>query len=85
MAKTGVRLENVPNISDVRNMAKILADLGCSCTFENNIMEIDSTHINRTDTEYETSGRLRASFLVAGPLLAMYKRARISLPGGCSI
>ncbi len=85
MSNSPVCLENVPNISDVHNMINILSELGCKCEYDGSVLKIDSTHINCTDTNYDMSGRLRASFLVAGPLLAMYKRARISLPGGCSI
>lgn len=80
-----VRLENIPDISDIHNMSKILTELGCRCTFEGDVMEIDSSLVYKTETEYEITSKLRASFLVAGPLLARFRQARISLPGGCSI
>ena len=80
-----VIIKNVPDISDVLNMSKILTQLGCRCEYENGTMEIDSSKISKTYTEYECSSKLRASFLVAGPLLAVFKSAKISLPGGCSI
>ena len=85
MIRGKARLENIPDISDIHNMADILTELGCSCRFENGVMEIDSSCVNKTITEYESSSKLRASFLAAGPLLALFRRARISLPGGCSI
>lgn len=85
LSNSPVLLENVPNISDVHNMINILNELGCKCEFDSSALKIDGTCISCTDTSCDMSGRLRASFLVAGPLLAMYKRARIALPGGCSI
>jgi len=85
MVRGKVILKNMPDISDIHNMAEILKKLGCKCFFENGVMEIDSSSLNNADTEYESSSKLRASFLVAGPLLAVFHHAKISLPGGCSI
>lgn len=85
MVRGKVILKNMPDISDIHNMAEILKKLGCKCFFENGVMEIDSSCLNTANTDYESSSKLRASFLVAGPLLAVFHHAKISLPGGCSI
>lgn len=85
MVRGSVEIKNIPNISDIHNMISILEELGCKCVFEGNTMVIDSSVVNKASTEYENSSKIRASFLVAGPLLALFGSARISLPGGCSI
>jgi len=85
MVRGKVILKNMPDISDIHNMADILKKLGCKCSFEDGVMEIDSSCTDKTYTDYEASSKLRASFLVAGALLAVFRKAKISLPGGCSI
>ena len=49
------------------------------------VLVLDGTHLSSTSAPYDLVRRMRASFLVMGPLLARKGRAKISLPGGCSI
>lgn len=82
-----VRLGNVPHLEDVRVMGEVLASVGAVCTgagHEHEI-EINAGSVNSTAPPYELVNRMRASFLVLGPLVARFGEASVPLPGGCAI
>lgn len=87
LASTPSRLIDVPHLEDVHTICEVIASLGVKVTQEANTQEIifDASTITATEAPYELVRRMRASFLVMGPLLARRGRARISLPGGCAI
>jgi len=78
-------LSNVPNLMDIRTISGVIEGLGARVNFdkENERMEIDATTINKHTAPYELVRKMRASFLVMGPLLSRLGKARVSLPGGC--
>ncbi len=78
-------LKNVPDLMDVRVMAEILTALGAKIERSGNRLSIDSSGINKWVTEYEMVKKMRASVLTLGPLTVRFGKARVSLPGGCSI
>jgi len=80
-------ISNVPNLSDVESMAELVESLGGFSSWDKNrgILNIDTSKLNKYDASYELVGKLRASFLIIGPLLARLGRARVPLPGGCAI
>lgn len=78
-------LRNVPNLTDVHMMADVIRHLGAKVTVGVDEVIIDATDLNDYEAPYELVSQLRASFVVLGPLLARYKQAKVSLPGGCSI
>lgn len=79
-------LRNVPCLTDVDIMAKVIRKLGVKVEWkEDNSLYIDSNNFNNCEAPYELVKMMRASILVMGPLLARLKRAKISLPGGCAI
>lgn len=78
-------LENIPDISDIRVMCEIMNSLGCKIKKEKNLLTVNCEDVRPVILPYELTGRIRASFLVAGPLLARFGNAKIALPGGCSI
>ncbi|MBZ2174912.1 UDP-N-acetylglucosamine 1-carboxyvinyltransferase [Schnuerera sp. xch1] len=79
-------LENVPKLKDVEVMCEVLSYLGAKVELlDKGIIKINSANINKHETPYELMSRMRASFLVAGPLLTRLGRAKTSLPGGCAI
>ncbi|MCL1884184.1 MAG: UDP-N-acetylglucosamine 1-carboxyvinyltransferase [Defluviitaleaceae bacterium] len=86
---TGERctLQNVPDLSDVESMCALMESLGAKTVAnkKNATLEIDASVVNSLDASYELVGKLRASFLVMGPLLARFGSAKIPLPGGCAI
>ncbi len=80
-----VSIENVPDLRDVRTMARVLENLGAVVRFEDSRLDIDTTGVNGWEAPYELVKTMRASYYVLGPLLATMGRAKVSLPGGCAI
>ena len=78
-------IHRVPNLRDVRTTLKILEYLGKKITYQNNTVTIEPNGKLKNDLPYELVKQMRASFWVAGPLLARFKEAQIPLPGGCAI
>ena len=78
-------IKGVPNLSDVNVMCDLLSYLGAKVKFENDTLIIDAKNITKNEAPYELVGKMRASFLVLGPLIARFKRATVSMPGGCPI
>ena len=80
-------LSNVPNLSDVRVMVKLLTALGAEVDFDQDEgrITVNACHLSSTEAPFELVVSMRASFLVAGPLLARERSFRTSLPGGCSL
>ncbi|UCE65331.1 MAG: UDP-N-acetylglucosamine 1-carboxyvinyltransferase [Candidatus Zixiibacteriota bacterium] len=78
-------LSNVPNLMDIRTISGVIEGLGARVNFDINSeqMEIDATSLKKHTAPYELVRKMRASFLVMGPLLSRLGRARVSLPGGC--
>jgi UDP-N-acetylglucosamine 1-carboxyvinyltransferase len=75
---------NVPRLRDIRTMQTLLSHMGASCD-QGPCLCIDASHIDRLEAPYDLVKTMRASVLVLGPLLARYRKARVSLPGGCAI
>lgn len=80
-----ILIKNVPNIVDVENMLKILTSLGVRFEYCNNDLLVDSSGINNFTINQELCKNLRSSIFLLGPLLARFKKATISYPGGCDI
>lgn len=80
-----VTLRNVARLDDVGCMCDVLVSLGATCRISGHTLHIDPTTIDRHAASYELVRRMRASFLVLGPLLARFQEAEVPLPGGCNI
>lgn len=78
-------LRRVPNLRDVRTTLKILEYLGKKVEYKNNTVTVTADGVLKNNLPYELVKQMRASFWVAGPLLARFKTAEIPLPGGCAI
>ncbi len=76
--------ENVPRLRDIRTMQNLLNHMGALCD-HNAVLEIDTSRIGTLEAPYELVKTMRASVVVLGPLVARYRKARVSLPGGCAI
>ncbi|CVK20008.1 MULTISPECIES: UDP-N-acetylglucosamine 1-carboxyvinyltransferase [Sporomusa] len=85
LGTTPSTLEDIPDLEDVRTIAEVLEHLGASVRIEPGTLYIDCTKITALEAPYELVRKMRASFLVMGPLLAREGCAKISLPGGCAI
>lgn len=80
------RLENVPNISDVHIMGKVLTELGAHVkVVDEHTLDIDTSTIDSWETPYSLVAQMRASTAVLGPLLARFGKAIVAMPGGCNI
>jgi UDP-N-acetylglucosamine 1-carboxyvinyltransferase len=83
LASEPVRLENVPRITDVETMVELIADLGADAAWTGpNEVTVDAAKVAKTSLHPELGRRIRASFLLAGPLLARFGRATVPPPGG---
>lgn len=85
-------LTNVPALADITFMADILRALGARAAYqkgerlgEGGRLELDASGIASTTASYDIVRKMRASFLVLGPLVARFGHAKVSLPGGCAI
>ena len=78
------RIENIPQISDVKLLLGILQDLGANVRYVNpHTVEIDSTKLRNGRVPYESARRCRASYYMLGALLGRFGLADVALPGGC--
>jgi UDP-N-acetylglucosamine 1-carboxyvinyltransferase len=79
------RIENVPDISDVRILLSILENMGAVVTREDGgTVIIDSTNITSTCPEPTLVKKMRASYYLMGALLGRFGKAHVALPGGCN-
>jgi len=88
LARGETRLENVPRLRDVSAMLEILRALGARAQWDpedDHAVLIDASTIRSPEAPYDLVRKMRASFLVLGPLLARFGSARVSEPGGCAI
>ena len=78
-------LSNVPEISDIKTMIKIIEGLGGKVKKKDSRLTIDASSLNHAHPPDDLIGLIRASVVVVGPLLARFGKAQISQPGGCLI
>ncbi|MDY0257989.1 UDP-N-acetylglucosamine 1-carboxyvinyltransferase [Gudongella oleilytica] len=79
-------LEDVPKLKDVEIMCEVLTSLGSKVDYlDEGVIRINSAGISNYETSYELMSKMRASFLVMGPLLTRMGKTKNSMPGGCAI
>ena len=79
-------LDGVPELKDVEIMVEVLKHLGSKVEYlDQNTLKINSACINTSETPYELMDKMRASFVVMGPLLSRFHAAHTKAPGGCNI
>ncbi len=79
------RIENIPDISDVSVMIKILAALGADVKYINkNTVEICAKNVRSFNVPYEMTKHCRSSYYFIGALLGRFSRAAVAMPGGCN-
>ena len=76
---------DAPHLEDVETICSVIESLGGNILLRDNAMIFDTTTVDKTEASYELMSRMRASFLIMGPLLAKKRHAKIALPGGCMI
>lgn len=80
-----IRVLNMPDISDVRNMVKILTRLGCKAVFDGNDLIVDSSCADCYEIPSELAHELRSSVFLLGSVISRFHMAKIAYPGGCDI
>lgn len=92
LSEETVHLDNVPRLTDVNTLIRLLKELGCEAELGNGgegsfgkSLKLNAKSVTSTTAPYELVSQMRASFWVLGPLLARFGEARVSLPGGCAI
>lgn len=84
LADDVVRIENIPNISDVSLIIKILDQMGADIKVVNkDTIEIDTRVLQCRPVPYEFASHFRASYYLIGAMIGRFKKADVALPGGC--
>lgn len=80
-------VEDIPFLDDVNVICSVLDSIGAQINIDkkNGRISINSCNIMSMEPPYDLVRKMRASFLVMGPLLSRFGKVRISLPGGCNI
>ncbi len=85
LAEKDVLFKEVPNLRDIRTMNRLLAHLGVQINEEGGSMRYSLAELKSDEAPYELVKTMRASICVLGPMLARFKKGKVSLPGGCAI
>ncbi len=80
-----VTLHNVPALADIRTVSRLLRQMGVKTEGDSGTVRLNASGVHFYEAPYNLVKTMRASVLVLGPLAAKWKRARVSLPGGCAI
>ncbi|PIS47245.1 MAG: UDP-N-acetylglucosamine 1-carboxyvinyltransferase [Elusimicrobia bacterium CG08_land_8_20_14_0_20_51_18] len=78
-------IKNVPDLMDIKSTFDMLSYAGKNCFFGFNLFSAGEGKKLKTEAPYELVRKMRASVLIAGPLLARFHHVKFALPGGCAI
>ncbi|MBC8383683.1 MAG: UDP-N-acetylglucosamine 1-carboxyvinyltransferase [Candidatus Cloacimonetes bacterium] len=78
-------IKNIPDLSDIRTMIKLLRTIGTEAEFTDHELRINTKKIKNHEAPYELVKIMRASIYALGPLLARCGQAKVSFPGGCAL
>lgn len=85
LAKNTSTIYNVPHITDIEYLIKILEILNCKVESNGSVLKIDSSKIKNIPIPDTLSKEMRASYYFMGALLAKFKKVEMCFPGGCKI
>lgn len=86
MTDETVKIENIPNISDIEILLQIIEGLGAKVDRINkNTIKINASNIHTVKADSDSVRKIRGSYYLVGALLGRFKEAQIALPGGCNI
>ena len=77
-------IDNVPDLQDVKSMAKLLDVIGADIEFSEHRLKIKTYECDTFEAPYDLVRKMRASIYVLGPLVGRFGYAKVSLPGGCA-
>lgn len=78
-------IHNVPNISDVYMMIKILESIGCKVNYTEDTLVVDSSNITSMEIDENYVQKMRSSIIIMGAMIGRLNYTKISYPGGCAI
>lgn len=85
LAQGHVKLEGLPQISDVKTLVSLLEDLNINTTLKGKELDVDTTEIENAPLPNNKVESLRASYYMMGTMLGRFKKCVIGLPGGCPL
>ena len=86
LSPNDIIIKNAPMLEDVVVLTDLLSGMNCQIENDSNgDLKINTTSIKETDMNSELIRKMRASFLIMGPMLSRFGRCKISMPGGCNI
>jgi len=85
LSEEPITLKNIPSLRDINTMHNLLKHLGVEVTQRDRDFTYHCNKLSTSEAPYEMVKTMRASICVLGPLLSRFKKARVSLPGGCAI
>ena len=85
LSNEDLQIKNVPDLQDIKSMIQLLKNFGVSILENKDTLTLNASNLENNTADYDVVRKMRASVLVLGPLLARFKKAIISLPGGCAI
>lgn len=85
MTEEKCELRNIPHITDIENMLKIMRSLGSKTEWEGECITIESPDVTRFSVSTDLAKELRSSVFLLGPILARMGKAAVAYPGGCDI
>ena len=80
-----ITLKRVPALADIRTISRLLRQMGVKVEGDRGTVRLNAAEVRSCEAPYNLVKTMRASVLVLGPLVAKWRRARVSLPGGCAI
>lgn len=84
-SKGEINIIDVPLLEDVKIIVSLLKSLGIKAELGDGRLSICASNVRSTEAPYHLVSKMRASFIIMGPLLARQKHARVPIPGGCAI
>ena len=76
---------DIPNLRDIRNIIKIIKDLGAEVDYKDNQLKVNSDAVDKVQVPNDLAQELRASYYILGAFLARHGQAETTIPGGCDI
>ncbi|MBO5327570.1 MAG: UDP-N-acetylglucosamine 1-carboxyvinyltransferase [Clostridia bacterium] len=85
LTDSSVKILDIPQISDVKNMVRILSRLGCKTQYCDSHLIVDASNSNNYEIPSELAHELRSSVFLLGSVISRFHKAKIAYPGGCDI
>ena len=86
MTDETVTIDNLPDVRDINALLQAMTDIGAKIErIDAHTVKINGSFVKDIPVDYESMKKIRASYYLLGSLLGKYKRAEVTLPGGCNI